>query len=99
MRLGSDGRPILELDATVVVTLDHPEAPGWKRLPIRFTTESARATSLAGDRTIDVSGGRVSGRGVQLVGVATNSEDDYPRPGAPVYVILSGAFDRLPVLH
>jgi hypothetical protein len=99
MRLASDGRPILEIDAYVVVTLDHPESPGSKRLPIHFTTESARARSLAGDRVIDVSGGRISGRGVQLVGVATNAEDDYPRPGAPVYVILSGAFDRLPVLH
>lgn len=99
MRLASDGRMIVEVDAYVAVTLDHPEAPGVKRLPIHFTTESAQARSLAGDRVIDVSGGRVSGRGVQLVGTATNAEDDYPRPGAPVYVMLSGAFDQLPVLR
>jgi hypothetical protein len=99
MRRGPDGGVVMEIDAFVIVTVDHPETPGSKRLPIHFTTESAQARSLRGDRTIDVSGGRVSGRGVQLVGTATNDEDDYPRPGAPVYVILSGAFDRLPVLR
>lgn len=99
MRLASDGRIAIDVDAYVIVTLDHPEAPGVKRLPIHFTTESAQARSLAGDREIDVSGARVSGRGVQLVGTATNADDDYPRPGAPVYVILSGAFDRLPALQ
>jgi len=99
MRRTSDGRIAIDLDAYVVVTLDHPEEPGVKRLPIHFTTESAQARSLAGDRVIEVSGTRVAGRGVQLVGTATNAADDYPRPGAPVYVILSGAFDRLPVLQ
>jgi hypothetical protein len=99
MRREPDGGVVMEIDAFVIVTVDHPETPGSKRIPMRFTTESAQAKSLNGDRTIDVSGGRVSGRGVQLVGTATNDEDDYPRPGAPVYVILSGAFDRLPVLR
>jgi hypothetical protein len=99
MRLGGDGQLIIEIDAYVVVTLDHPENPGWKRLPIRLTTESAQARSLDGRQVIDVSGGRVAGRGVQLVGTATNSDDDYPKPGAPVYVILSGVFDRLPNLE
>lgn len=99
MRAGPDGRLIVEIDAHVIATLGHPEAPGVTRLPIHFTTESAQARSLAGDRVIDVAGGRVSGRGVQLVGTATNSEVDYPKPGAPVYVILSGVFDRLPALQ
>jgi hypothetical protein len=99
MRLEDDGRVTMEIDAYVIVTLDHPESPGVKKLPLRLTTESVQAKSLEGDQTIDVSGGRVSGRGVQLVGAATNSEDDYPRPGAPVYVMLSGAFDRLPTLR
>lgn len=99
MRLAGDGRVTMEIDAYVIVTLDHPEAPGVKKLPIRLTTESAQAKSLEGDRTIDVAGGRVSGRGVQLVGATTNAEDDYPRPGAAVYVVLSGAFDQLPTLH
>jgi len=99
MRLGSDGRLILDIDAYVVVTLNHPEEAGVKRLPIHFTTESAEAKSLSGDRVIGVSGGRVAGKGVQLVGTATNAEDDYPRPGAPVYVVLSGAFDRLPEIR
>lgn len=98
LRAGPDGRPIVEIDAFVVATLDHPEAPGVTKLPIRFTTESAQARSLAGNRVLEVSGERVSGRAVQLVGTATNSAVDYPKPGAPVYVILSGVFDRLPVL-
>lgn len=99
MKLGNDGRLIVDIDAYVVVTLNHPEEPGWKKIPIHLTTESTQAKSVEGDHVIDVSGGRVSGRGVQLVGAATNAEDDYPRPGAPVYVILSGAFDRLPALE
>lgn len=99
MRVGSDGRIGIEIDAYVVAELSHPETPGVKRLPMHFTTESAQARSLAGDQVIDVSGGPVSGRGVQLVGTTTNADDDYPQPGAPVYVILSGAFDRLPALQ
>jgi hypothetical protein len=99
MRLGANGRPIIEMDAQVDATLDHPEMPGVTRLPIHFTTESAQARSLAGDEVIDVTGERVSGLGIQLVGTATNTAADYPRPGAAVYVILSGAFDRLPALR
>jgi len=99
MRLGKDGVVTMEIDAYVVVTLDHPVTPGVKKLPVRLTTETTQARSSDGRRTIDVAGGRVSGRGVQLVGAATNTEDDYPRPGAPVYVMLSGAFDRLPALR
>jgi hypothetical protein len=96
MKLGDDGRLVMEIDAYVVVTLEHPELAGEKRLPVHLTTESAEARSLSGDRVLPVSGGRISGKGVQLVGTATNAEDDYPRPGAPVYVVLSGSFDRLP---
>jgi hypothetical protein len=99
MRRAEDGRLMIDLDAFLLVTLDHPDAPGSKSLPIRFTTETAQAKSLEGDRVIDVAGTRVAGSGVQLVGTATNEADDYPKPGAPVYVILSGAFDQLPVLH
>jgi hypothetical protein len=99
MRRGEDGRLIVEISADVVVALDHPDEPGWKRLPILLTTEAATARSQNGAHRIDVSGGRVAGRGVQLVGVATNAGDDYPKPGAAVYVVLSGVFDRLPTLE
>jgi len=98
MRVGGDGRLQMDIDAYVVVTLDHPESPGVKKLPIHLTTEGALAKSLSGDQVIDIAGGRISGRGVQLVGTATNAEDDYPKPGAAVYVMLSGVFDQLPVL-
>jgi hypothetical protein len=99
MRRADDGRLVVEIDAYVVVTLEHPEEPGWKRLPIHLTTESAQARSIDGSKVIDVSGGRVAGHGVQLVGTTTNAEDDYPKPGAAVYVILSGVFDRLPTFE
>ncbi len=99
MRRGDDGRLIVEIDAYVVVTLGHPDEPGWKKLPIHLTTESAKARSRDGGHEIDVAGGRVSGRGVQLVGTTTNAEDDYPKPGAAVYVVLSGVFDQLPTLE
>jgi hypothetical protein len=98
MRLGSDGQLIVEIDASVVVTLNHPERPGVKTLSIRLTTEGVTAKGFDGTQDIPVNGSRMSpaGRGIQLVGAATNEADDYPRPGAPVYVVLSGAFDRLP---
>jgi len=98
MRQGTDGRLIVEIDAYVVVTLSHPEAPGTKKLSIRPTTEGVTARGFDGTQDISVTGSRMSpdGRGIQLVGATTNEADDYPRPGAPVYVVLSGAFDRLP---
>jgi hypothetical protein len=98
MRRAPEGGLVIEIDAYVTVTLDHPDTPGWKRLPIRLTTESAQARSRDGRQVIDVAGGRVAGRGVQLVGATTNSDADHPKPGAAVYVVLSGVFDRLPSL-
>jgi hypothetical protein len=35
---------------------------------------------------------------VQLVGATTNKANAVPEPGAAVYVVLSGTFDRVPSL-
>lgn len=101
MRLGPDGRLIVEIDAHVVVTLNHPEEPGAKKLSLRLTTEEVTARGFDGTRDINVAGSRTSpgGRVIQLVAATTNEADDYPRPGAPVYVVLSGTFDRLPEIR
>jgi hypothetical protein len=98
LRVGENGRLIMEVDAYIVVTLNHPEKPGSKRVPIRLTTEQVTARGFDGSAEASVSGTRttVGGRSIQLVGAATNAADDYPRPGAPVTVLLSGSFDRLP---
>jgi len=32
----------------------------------------------------------------QIVGATTNRENAFPEPGAAVYTVLSGIFDRLP---
>jgi hypothetical protein len=32
----------------------------------------------------------------QIVGATTNKENAYPAPGAAVYTVLSGRFDRVP---
>lgn len=100
VRLGPDGDLILELGAKVRVTLTHPEQGGSKEIGVHFSTETKEAVSFDGEEKITVSGMRAdpAARGIQLVGTSTNAANDYPGPGAAVYVVLSGAFDQLPAL-
>jgi hypothetical protein len=37
-----------------------------------------------------------SARYAQIVGATTNEENAFPAPGAAVYTVLSGSFDRVP---
>ena len=63
-----------------------------------FTTETAQATNLAGNLTVEITGLRLVD-GVwyaQLVGATVNKENAFPKPGTAVYTVLSGQFDQLP---
>lgn len=51
-----------------------------------------------GTRSLDVFGMRLV-EGVwygQIVGATTNETNAFPEPGAAVYTVLSGSFDRVP---
>jgi hypothetical protein len=63
-----------------------------------FSTESASATNLAKTDSVSVTGMRmVEGAWyVRLVGATVNKHNAYPKPGAAVYTVLSGSFDRIP---
>lgn len=65
---------------------------------IAFTTESASASNREQTRNVQVTGMRlVDGAWyAQIVGATSNQEQAYPKPGAAVYTVLSGRFDRFP---
>ena len=65
---------------------------------ISFTTEGAAASDAQRTHSVAVNGIRLveSGRYAQIVGATTNPENAYPEPGAAVYTVLSGSFDRVP---
>lgn len=65
---------------------------------IPFTTESAAAPNRTGTETLSVDGQRlVEGAWyAQIVGATTNRNNAFPEPGAAVYTVLSGSFDRVP---
>jgi hypothetical protein len=86
---------VVELHALVETRLDRQAEAGVHSL--RFTTETALARNLARTRTLRVSGMRLdaSTRAVQLVATTTGARED-PKPGAAIYVLLSGTFDAIP---
>lgn len=63
-----------------------------------FTTETTTASNAPGTETLSVDGTRLVD-GVwygQIVGSTTNKKNAFPEPGAAVYTVLSGSFDRVP---
>jgi hypothetical protein len=100
LRRGPNRRPILEFDALVSGTLDRPTGSKSGTFSVSFTTETAVAHDLTGSRVLQIPGMRIdeASRSVQLVATTTAEADDAPRPGALIYAILSGRFDRLPEL-
>ena len=97
MRRTPEGRRI-DFTATVRATLDSDRAKGSFEYTIPFTTEVTRSTSADGAQTLGVAGMRiVDGAWYgQIVGATTNRRQAFPEPGAAVYTVLSGSFDRLP---
>lgn len=88
----------LELSARVKVAIERPEGGGSTEYSMAFTTKEARASSLDRSDTVAVEGAPVplNARYVQLVAATTNKEAAFPEPGAAVYTVISGTFDRLP---
>ena len=97
VRPTENGRKI-EFNASVAATLDAPEGSGTYKYAMSFTTEAASASNAQRTDSVAVSGMRlVQGAGyAQIVGATTNKENAYPEPGAAVYAVLSGSFDRVP---
>jgi hypothetical protein len=97
LRGSPDGLKV-EFAASIRATLLAPEGGGTLSYSMPFTTESLVARSLEGDVEIAARGARLvkAARYVQLVGVAANRANARPEPGAAVYTVLSGSFDRLP---
>jgi len=92
------GQAQIQLTASVHAALDRPEGGGTLSYTLRFTTETASASNVAGTQTVSVQGARLDlgGRYVQLVGATTNQTQAIPEPGKAVYTVLSGTFDQLP---
>ena len=86
--------------ASLRASLEAPGGGGTTNYALLFTTQSALATSADGSQTVQVQGTPVvqGPNYVQLVGGATNQPDAFPGPGAAVYGVLSGSFDRIPDL-
>jgi len=97
MRPAGEGRRI-EFNAAVAATLDAPEGSGSYTYAVPFTTETAAASNVQHTDSVAVTGMRLV-NGVwyaQIVGATTNQENAFPEPGAAVYTVLSGSFDRVP---
>lgn len=98
LRVDDDGTASVVFDAKLRFGLEHDIQGGSRKLLVRFTTGSATARRPDGAKSLDVSGVRLDSRSraLQLVGTATGLDNDYPVPGAAIYVVLSGTFDALP---
>ena len=96
LRKGDDGQLVIEFSGTIGV--DEVEGGGTNTYPVRFTTEHTKATASDGTASIEVDGmrGVPGARYIQLVAGATNKTNSAIEPGAAVYSVLSGTFDRLP---
>ena len=96
METTATGRRI-SFNALVSATLDGPNG-GIFTYSIPFSTESASATDAAGSESVSVSGMRMVDGAlyVQIVGATVNRTNAFPKPGAAVYTVLSGRFDRVP---
>jgi hypothetical protein len=98
MRPTPEGREI-RFTATVRATLETGgPKDGSFEYTIPFTTGAAAAQDRAGTETLRVGGQRLieGARYTQIVGATTNRANAFPEPGAAVYTVLSGSFDRVP---
>jgi hypothetical protein len=94
----SGGSATMDMTARVSVSVSGPSGTGTATYPVRFTTQQATATNLAGTKTVSITGEPVvrSSRYVQLVAATPNRRDAFPEPGSAVYTVLSGTFDHPP---
>lgn len=95
----TDGH-IIQFSANVTATLQNPGGDsGTYTYAMPFTTETATASDILGQTTVQRTGVRLVD-GVwyaQIVAATTNKENAVPAPGTAVYSVLSGQFDQLPI--
>jgi hypothetical protein len=90
---------ILQFQGEISATLQKDgEDAGTSVYSIPFTTETVSASNLMRTESVEVTGLRlVDGAWyAQIVGATVNERNAYPKPGAAVYTVLSGTFDRFP---
>jgi len=95
----ADGH-IIQFSANVTATLQGQNGEtGTYTYAMPFTTETAVASDILGQTTVERTGVRlVDGVWyVQIVAATTNKENAFPAPGTAVYSVLSGQFDQLPI--
>lgn len=95
----NDGH-IIQFNASVTATLQGQDGQtGTYTYSMPFTTETAVASDILGQTTVERTGVRlVEGIWyVQIVAATTNKENAFPAPGTAVYSVLSGQFDQLPI--
>lgn len=86
----------IEMSVELVADLRGTENDGARRYTLEFTTERAEARAAGAVARVDGMRLNAAARQVQLVGATINAGDAHPEPGAVVYAVLSGRFDRLP---
>jgi hypothetical protein len=95
---GTGAQRKLEIDGVIRGSLIGEESHGSFEYSLRFTTEHAEATNLAGTGFVSVDGMRLVD-GVwylQLVAATVNKVNAFPEPGKAVYTVLSGTLDHVP---
>jgi hypothetical protein len=95
---GTGAQRRLEIDGVIRGSLVGEESHGSFEYSLRFTTEHAEATNLAGTGFVSVDGMRLVD-GVwylQLVAATVNKVNASPQPGKAVYTVLSGTIDHVP---
>jgi hypothetical protein len=98
LRVGAGGAEI-ELLARLVATLRGRPEVAPVTYELRFTTGRAEARSTSSGDAASVEGMPAQPtNALRLVAVAANPADAFPGPGQVVRAVLSGRFDRLPVL-
>jgi hypothetical protein len=100
MRRGAGGSLEIDFSGTLGASYAGPDAGGTNTYAVRFTTGHAEARAADGSALLPVDGVPVvpGARYVQLVMGTTNAARADIEPGGPVYAVLSGTFDRLPLL-
>lgn len=95
----TDGHSI-QFNANVTASLQGSDGQtGTYTYAMPFTTETATASDILGQTTVERTGIRlIDGIWyVQIVAATTNKENAFPAPGTAVYSVLSGKFDQLPI--
>lgn len=97
---GKDSEPSVTLSASVRASLDTDGDTSEATFAVSLTTGTATATSADGTTRVEITGMKLveGANSLQLVAGVTNGEKAAIAPGKPVTVVVSGSFDRPPIL-